>query len=116
MVDNNVYPRAQKIDESGNVVQGGSSLEIQVLSCTASAMGAMNFSEIPKAVVFQTRSGATDVEFTFGTNTVPQTASGGYWTIKGGETLSLDIANTGTFYFRNSASALSSIVIGVAIL
>lgn len=116
MADYNVVPRAQEIDESRNVVQGGTRVEFQVLTCTVSNMQAINFSELPKAVMFQTRSGANDVEFVWGTNTVAQSAAGGYWTIRAGETISLDCCSTGTYYFRNSAANINALVIGVGLL
>jgi len=115
MVDFNKISRAQEVDASKNVVQGGTTLEIKILTCTVSSMQAMNFSEIPKAVMFQTRTAATDVEFSL-TSTTPNAAGGEYWTVKGGGTLSLDLAKTGTFYFRNSAANQDSIVIGLALL
>jgi len=116
MVNRNKVPRAQETDENRNVVQGGTALEIQVLACTASNMGAMNFSEIPKAVKFQTRTGATDVEFVYGTATVAQTNSGGFYTMRAGQELAIDCASTGSFYFRNSAANQSTVVIGLALL
>ena len=111
-----VFSRPMIHDDNNQVIQGGSALEIQVLSCTASNMGAMNFSEVPKSIIFQTRTGATDVEMTWGTATVAQTASGGYWTMRAGQELVIDCAATGTFYFRNSAANQASVVIGLALL
>lgn len=116
MVDFNKIPRPQETDANKQVVQGGTEMEIQVLACTASNMSPMNFSEIPKAIMFQTRSGVTDVEFVYGTATVAQTSSGGYYTMRAGQELSVNLAATGTFYFRNSAANQSSVVIGLALL
>ena len=116
VVDNAKIARAQEIDENGRVVQGGTTMEIQVLTCTKSSMLGINFSELPKGIIFQTRSAATDVEFTFATATVGNGAGDGYWTMKAGETLSIDCASTGTYYFRNSAANQDSIIIGLALL
>jgi len=115
MVDNAKVPRAQEVDENRNVVQGGTTVEIQIMTCTASDMLPMNFSEKTKGVVFQTRTGATDVEFSL-TSTTPNSAAGVYYTMRAGEELSIDISATGTFYFRNSAANQGSVVIGTALL
>jgi len=116
MVDYNKTPRAQEIDENKQVVQGGTRTEIQVLTCTVSNMQAINFSELPKAVKFQTRTGATDVEFVTETATVGNGGGDGYYTMRAGQELAIDCALTGSFYFRNSAANQDSIVIGLALL
>jgi hypothetical protein len=116
MTDYAKVPRAQEIDENKNVIAGGTTFEIQVLTCTASDMLPINFSELPKAVMFQTRTGATDVEFTWGTSTVGNGANGGYFTLRNSSVLKLDCVATGTYYFRNSAANQGSIVIRLALL
>jgi len=110
------FGRPMARDDNHQVVQGGTTMEVQILTCTVSCMQAMNFNEVPKAVKFQTRTGATDVEFIMGTSTVAQSAAGGYYTMRAGQELAVDCASSGPYYFRNSAASQESLVIGVALL
>lgn len=111
-----VISRPQITDDNKQVIQGGSSLEIKILTCTVSTMLGMSFSEVPKSVKFQTRTGATDVEFVYGTSTVGHTNSGAFYTMRAGQELAIDIASSGPFYFRNSAANQGSLIVGIALL
>jgi len=111
-----VFGKPMAHDDNKQVIQGGTEVEFLVMPCTASNMAPYNFTNIPKAVLFQTRTGATDVEFVMGTATVAQTNSGGFFTIRAGQQLQIDIASSGPYYVRNSAANQSTVVIGLALL
>lgn len=98
------------VDDNTRQVESGTDLEIQALTMSIGAYQAINFTAIPQAVEFSTRSGTNDVSFAL-TNAPGNV----YKTIEAGKTLSIDIASSGPYYFAVS-SAGSPTVVGVALL
>ena len=113
-VNYNLVPRAQEIDENGKVVAGGTLPEFKICTATQSNANVINFSELPKAVLFGTRENLNKVMFWVGTSTMAD--AGAYWTIQAGTPISIDMAMTGTFYFRAYSASVTTIVEGVALL